>query len=58
MDMANAMHEALKDKLKTEVALNIVSGTGKEHMALLSALIKCKVRFKLMSLTKEGIKEM
>ena len=58
VDMANAMHEALKDKVKGEIALNIVSGTGKEHMALLSALKKCDVTFKLMCLTKEGIQEL
>ena len=41
-----------------EVALNIVSGTGKEHMAILSALLKLGVGVRLMAVTKDGIKEL
>ena len=33
----------------TEVALNMVSGTGKEHMAVLSALLKTGVAIRLVS---------
>jgi hypothetical protein len=48
----------LKDKIKgTEVALNLVSGTGKEHMAILAALLKLGVGIRLVALTKEGFKE-
>ena len=58
LDKVTAMKNALKDKLKgTEVALNLVSGDGKEHMALLSALMQCGVGFRLVALTKEGVKE-
>ena len=39
-----------------EVALNIVSGSGKEHMAILSALLKLGVGIRLMAVTKDGIK--
>jgi len=47
----------LKDKINGEIALNIVSGTGKEHMALLSALLKLGLGIRLIALTKEGIQE-
>lgn len=39
-----------------EVALNIVSGTGKEHMAILSALLKLGVGIRLIAVTKDGVK--
>jgi hypothetical protein len=41
----------------TDVAVNLVSGTGKEHMALLSALLKIGLGIRLMALTRDGIKE-
>ena len=48
----------LKDKVTgTEVALNLISGTGKLHMALLSALLKLGLGIRLVALTKEGIRE-
>ena len=48
----------LEGKIKgTEVALNLASGSGKEHMALLSALLKLGVGIRLVSFTNNGIKE-
>ena len=41
-----------------EVALNLVSGNGKEHMAILSALLKLGIGVRLMAVTKEGIREL
>ena len=41
-----------------EVALNIVSGSGKEHMAILSALLKLGVGIRLVAVTSQGIKEL
>ncbi len=38
-----------------EVALSIASGTGKEHMALIGALLSIPVGIKLVAYTKEGI---
>lgn len=54
--------EGLVQKLKpkisgTEVGLNIISGDGKEHMAVLSAVLKCGVGFRLIALTKDGVAE-
>ena len=40
-----------------EVCLSIASGTGKEHMALISALINLPVGIKFVALTKDGIIE-
>jgi len=57
-EVRDELYTKLKEKIKgTEVALNIVSGTGKEHMALLSAVLKLGVGIRLTALTKEGIEE-
>ena len=54
------MKETLMSKLKgkiggIEVALSIASGTGKEHMALISALLSLPVGIRFSVLTQEGI---
>ena len=41
-----------------EVALNLVSGNGKEHMAILSALLKLGIGVRLMAVTKNGVMEL
>jgi len=41
-----------------EVALNFVSGSGKEHMALLAAVMHTGLAFRLVAVTKDGIKEL
>ena len=56
-DLREDIIKELKPKLKGEVAINFVSGDGKEHMALMSALIKLGIGFRFMALTKEGPKE-
>jgi hypothetical protein len=53
------IQQQLKDKLAgPEVALNLYSGTGKEHMALLSALLKLGLGIRLVTFTVNGIKEL
>lgn len=48
--------EKLKPKIDgTEVALSIASGEGKEHMALISALLSIPTGIRFTALTKEGI---
>lgn len=48
--------QKLKGKINgTEVALSIASGDGKEHMALISALINLPVGIRFAALTKEGV---
>ncbi len=54
------LKEEFQSKLKgkidgTEVALSIASGDGKEHMALISALINLPVGIRFAALTKEGV---
>lgn len=53
------IQKGLKGKINDfEVALNIVSGSGKEHMAILSALLKLGIGIRLMAVTKEGVREL
>ncbi len=54
------IRDELKEKLKKEingleVALSIASGDGKEHMALISALLSIPVGVRFTALTKDGI---
>ncbi len=56
IDLKNETLKKLKGKIKgTEVALSIASGTGKEHMALISALLSIPVGIRFTALTKDGI---
>lgn len=58
LDLVEAVKKGLDGKLTgPEVAVNIVSGDGKEHMAVISALLKLGLGIRFMALTKEGIKE-
>lgn len=50
----NGLHGKIKG---IEVALNIVSGSGKEHMGILSALLKLGLAVRLVAITKDGVKE-
>jgi hypothetical protein len=46
----------LKEKISgVEVALSIASGSGKEHMAILSALLSIPAGVRFTALTKQGI---
>ncbi len=55
------LKEDMMQKLKStigkdfEVALSIASGTGKTHMALLSALLSIPVGVRLVAYTKNGV---
>ena len=56
--MVEDIKNQLKDKIKgIEVAINLFSGTGKEHMAIVAALLKLGVGIRLVALTPDGIKE-
>lgn len=58
LELVDDIKKQLKDKISgTEVALNLVSGTGKEHMAILSAVLKSGFGVRLVASTKEGVKE-
>lgn len=60
VSLKKEMLEKLKPKIEagfnnSEVALSIASGDGKEHMALISALLSIPVGVRFAALTKEGI---
>jgi len=57
-ELRDEMKEKLKDKVSGEVGVNFVSGTGREHMALMSALIQLGVGFRLVAMTKDGVSEL
>jgi hypothetical protein len=55
-DLKEEFQQKLKGKIDgTEVALSIASGDGKEHMALISALINLPVGIRFAALTREGV---
>ena len=55
-DLRDEILEKLKGKINgTEVALSIASGDGKEHMALISALLSIPVGVRFAALTKDGL---
>ncbi len=55
-DLKEEFSKKLKGKIDgTEVALTIASGDGKEHMALISALINLPVGIRFAALTREGV---
>ncbi|MEX0921006.1 MAG: hypothetical protein WDZ62_01960 [Candidatus Pacearchaeota archaeon] len=55
-DLKEDFSKKLKGKIDgTEVALTIASGDGKEHMALISALLHLPVGIRFAALTREGV---
>ena len=57
-ELREEIKDKIKDKIKgTEVAVNLISGVGKEHMALMSALLKLGLAIRFIALTKEGVRE-
>lgn len=58
-EIINTIKKELRGKITgVEVAVNIVSGTGKEHMAVMSALLQIGVGMRFVAVTKEGVKEL
>ena len=56
VDLKNEINKKLQGKINgTEVALSIASGDGKEHMALISALLSLPAGIRFTALTKDGI---
>lgn len=56
--LTNEIHSALKEeKLFGDVAVNFISGSGKEHMALLSSLLKVGAGIRLVY-ADNGLKEL
>tara|TARA_Y100000310_G_scaffold317241_1_gene369882 strand:+ start:785 stop:1189 length:405 start_codon:yes stop_codon:yes gene_type:complete len=57
VDLKDEIRSKLKETLANdfEVALSIASGSGKEHMALISALLTVPVGIRLVAFTKKGV---
>ena len=56
MQLKKELASKLKGKINNlEVALSIASGSGKEHMALQSALLSLPVGVRFTALTKDGV---
>ena len=59
LDLIEDIKKGLNNKINDlEVALNLVCGNGKEHMAILSALLGLGVGIRLVAITKDGFKEL
>ncbi len=56
-EMASELFGKMHGKFGLDVALNMASGTGKQHMAVVAALVKSGVGIRLAALTSEGVKE-
>ena len=59
VELVKDIQVKLKEKIvDTEVALNMASGSGKEHMALISAVLKLGVGIRMVAPSEKGIKEL
>ena len=55
-ELKEEFSKKLKGKINgTEVVLSIASGDGREHMALISALLNLPVGIRFAALTKDGV---
>ncbi|MCX8189658.1 MAG: hypothetical protein N3F05_00290 [Candidatus Diapherotrites archaeon] len=53
-----SLKEQIKDRLpEDELCISLISGTGREHSALLSAIKEAGKSFKIVVLTRDGLKE-
>lgn len=57
-ELRDDIKNKLKEKIKgTEVGINIISGSGKEHLAMLAAVLQLGVGIRFVALTKDGVEE-
>jgi hypothetical protein len=57
-ELIKDIKEQLKGRIKgMEVAVNLISGTGKEHMAIMSALLKLGLAIRFVAISESGIRE-
>jgi hypothetical protein len=52
--LAQDIQTALTGKIGMEAGVNFISGSGKEHMALLAALLKMGVGIRFVAHTEQG----
>lgn len=56
-DIVAELHKEFEGKISGDVSVNLISGSGKEHMAILSSLMRLGIRIKLVAFAKDGVKE-
>ena len=57
-ELRDDIKTALQEKIKSsEIAVNFVSGDGREHMALVTALIQLGVSIRFVIPTEKGVEE-
>jgi len=58
-DLINDITAHLKGKFSfSDVGVNLVSGSGKDHMAILASLLKLGIGIRLVAVTKDGFEEL
>ena len=58
-ELRDKIIEELKEKVTgTEVAINFISGTGKEHMALFAAIMKLGIGLRIVTSNNRTLKEL
>ena len=56
-EMTELIKKELDGKIFGDAAVNLVSGEGREHMAVLAALLKVGAGIRLVAVTADGVKE-
>ena len=57
-EISHLLESSLKGRIEgIEVGVNVVCGSGKLHMALMSALLKLGLAVRFIALTREGVRE-
>lgn len=56
-EITETIRKELDGKIFGDAAVNLVSGEGKEHMAVLAALLKVGAGIRLVAVTVDGVKE-
>lgn len=57
-ELSLELRQKLRGKLTDfEVGVSLFSGSGKEHMALMSALIQSGIAIRFVAITPDGVKE-
>ena len=56
-EISEIIQKSLDGKVSGEIGLNFISGSGKEHMALLAALMKVGASFRLVVADGEAVEE-
>ena len=57
IELRDDIKKSLEEKINGDVAVNLISGTGKEHMATMAALLQLGVGIRFIALTKDGMVE-